>query len=217
MTVSKTGYLYWDTVLIPHREGTVTVYAGKLRGREAKFTVTADKTVTFRYDGTDYGPYTAREDPTAIPDDMDADLTDEMTGVEVRLGEEILFRGGVRRFADDVLLFREEGGLVFDQIVYSGQPPLDAKPSVLDLLKLMSDQPPLTHKGDWMAWWGSVGLSVVTALSILFADKIFRWNLSFQIRDPERAEPSDWELGSRVLSWLVLTVAIFVLYIAGLQ
>ena len=52
---------------------------------------------------------------------------------------------------------------------------------------------------------------------MLFADELFRWNLAFQIRNVDHAEPSEWEIASRYLGWTVLTIMALVLYIMGLQ
>lgn len=51
----------------------------------------------------------------------------------------------------------------------------------------------------------------------LVRDELFHWNLSFQIRNVETAEPSDWELMERYLSWTVLTIMLLVIYIVGLR
>ena len=48
--------------------------------------------MSFRCDGQTYGPYTVKEDPTARPEDEFG--REVMTGVEIRDGEELLFRGG---------------------------------------------------------------------------------------------------------------------------
>ena len=79
------------------------------------------------------------------------------------------------------------------------------EPSPQTILKLM-DGPELTHRG----------ISLLVGLSILFADELFRWDLRFRIRSPESAEPSDWELFSRKLGWIVAVILIFVLYLIGL-
>ena len=55
------------------------------------------------------------------------------------------------------------------------------------------------------------------AWSVLYADALFRWNLRFRIQNPENAEPSDWELFSRWISWIVLTIAALVVFILGLN
>ena len=92
MTIARVGVLYQNAIFVPAEENGVTVYSGKRRGKQAEFTVSADKTVSFRCDGQTYGPYTVKEDPTARPEDEFG--REGMTGVEIRDGEELLFRGG---------------------------------------------------------------------------------------------------------------------------
>ena len=58
---------------------------------------------------------------------------------------------------------------------------------------------------------------MLIAATILFSDELFYLSLSFRIRNPDHAEPSDWELAGRYISWTGLTVMILVLYIVGLQ
>lgn len=60
-------------------------------------------------------------------------------------------------------------------------------------------------------------LSILNAVSILYADELFRWDLSFQIQNAETAEPSEWEMMKRYLSWTVVTIMLLVLYIVGLR
>lgn len=98
MTISRVGFEYKDTILVPSQENGSTVYSGKIQVQQANFTVSADKTVEFQYGEKTYGPYTAREDPTAIP--KDHEMGELMTSVELRQGEEILFRGGVLEIGD---------------------------------------------------------------------------------------------------------------------
>ena len=66
------------------------------------------------------------------------------------------------------------------------------------------------------AWLSAVFLSVLNALAILYADELFRWDLSFQIQNAEAAEPSEWEMMKRYLSWTVVTIMLLVLYLVGL-
>ena len=68
VTVSRVGFLFRDAILVPAQEGSATIYTGKVEGEEAVFTVSAERAVTFRYAGKDYGTYTVTEDPTALPE-----------------------------------------------------------------------------------------------------------------------------------------------------
>ena len=79
------------------------------------------------------------------------------------------------------------------------------------------NDPELTHKGEWLTWFEGVFICVLNALSFLFADELFRWNLAFQIRDVEKAEPSDWEIAGRYIGWTVLPIMALILFIVGLR
>ena len=73
------------------------------------------------------------------------------------------------------------------------------------------------EKGNWTAWLGALIISIFNAFSILYADEIFRWNLAFQIRDTDGAEPSDWEIAGRYVSWIILILVALIIYIMGLN
>ena len=222
-TLNREGFLYQDAILIPGQEDSETVYSGKIQGETAVFTVYEDRTVAFQYGDKRYGPYTARKDPAAAP--KDGENSGSLTGIEILDGEEIFFRGGVEKYGDQFFLYKENGQLadmVFlttnDGVIMeeNGVVIDPMEPPVSVLLNLM-DGPELTHKGDEAAWFGGVLICVMTAISILFADELFRWNLSFQIRNSDRAEPSDWEIAGRYFAWTVLPLAALLVFIAGLQ
>lgn len=64
IVLSREGFLYRDALLIPSEEGGNTVYAGKIEGQPASFTLYDDRSVQFQYGDATYGPYTAAEAPT---------------------------------------------------------------------------------------------------------------------------------------------------------
>ena len=226
VTIDRRGFLYQDAILVPREENGATVYSGKVQGKEAVFTVHGDKTVEFRYGEKAYGPYTAWEDSSAVPEETELGLAGEMTGLEVRRGDEVIFRGGVLDYGDIRWLYNEDGSLenlgftavMSDGTVIDGDgneiDPME--PSVSTVLDLMSG-PELEHKGEWYGWLCGMFLCAATAVHILFADELFRWNLSFQIRDADRAEPSDWEIAGRYIAWTVLPLMALVVFIIGLQ
>lgn len=224
LTISRMGFSYQDALLVPSQQGNSTIYAGKIQGQEASFTISADKTVQFQYGDKTYGPYTAQTDPTAIP--KGHDLSGRMTGVELYCGDELLFRGGVLKQEDYMLLFQEDGS-VYDigiSVTTNASVIKDEAGNIIDpmepsastILTLMSG-PQLTHKGSWAVWIGGVLICAVTAISILFADELFRFALAFRIRDAEQAEPSDWEMTGRYISWTILPLITLWLFIQGLQ
>lgn len=224
VTSSRVGFQYNNTILLPTKENGNTVYTGKINGQQAHFTVSEDKTVVFQYGDKTFGPYTAKEDPTAIPKGID--IAEGMIGIELLQGNSILFRGGVLDYSDRYLLYNEDGtpydfGVFFvggDGVErdINGNAIASEGPSASTILNLMNN-PELTHKGKWFAWFGAVLICVLNALLILFADELFRWQLNFRIRDADYAEPSDWEIAGRYITWTVLTIIPLILFIAGLQ
>ncbi len=223
VTISRVGFEYHNTILVPSLENGSTVYSGKIKGQPARFTVSEDKTVVFRHGDKTYGPYTAKEDPTAIP--KDEDMSEYMIGVELLQGDSILFRGGVLKVTDGYWLYNEDGTLYNFGITYvtsdgierdeNGNAIDPVEPSASTILDLMND-PQLTHKGEWLAWFGGAFICVLNALLILFADELFRWNLRFQIRNGDDAEPSDWEIAGRYMSWTFLAIMAMILFMTGL-
>ena len=205
VTVSRVGFPYMDAIFVPGQEGDATVYSGRLQWwRQARFTVSADKTVVFECGGKTYGPYTAREDPTAVP--KDADGAENMTGVELRQGEDILFRGGILKIGSSYLLYSEDGSFVNERVA----------PSISTILELMNE-PALTHKGSWLAWFGAVFICILNAIYMVFADDLFRWSLAFRIRNTEHTEPSDWEIESRYIVWTIMPLFALGIFILGLR
>ena len=224
VTVSRVGILYQDAIFVPEEENGVTVYSGKVRGERAQITVSEDRSVVFRCGDKTYGPYTVKEDPTALPE---LEIGREgMTGVELREGEQILFRGGFWQTGEDYWLCNEDGSMEFFKILYTtgdgvqrdadGNVVDPLEPSLSDILRLVYG-PELTHKGTWLAWLGAVFISFLAAGSILYADELFRLDLSFQIQNAEAAEPSEWEIMKRYISWTVFVIAALIVYFLGLQ
>ena len=221
ITISRVGYEYKNSIFVPtQEENNNIIYSGKIHGTQAHFTVSEDKTLV--YGDKTYGPYTLKEDPGAIP--QNDDMSEYMTGVELRCGENILFRGGVLQTADSYWLYNEDGtDYEFSYVAEDGTE-RDADGNIIDpdepstgnILELMND-PVLTHKGNWTAWLGALIISIFNAFSILYADEIFRWNLAFQIRDTDGAEPSDWEIAGRYVSWIILILVALIIYIMGLN
>ena len=165
-----------------------------------------------------------KEDTTAIPEDNN--LSEQMIGAEVYNGNELLFRGGVLDATDTYWLYNEDGTINNVVISYvdnngierdeNGNVIDSIEPSAATILELMNN-PKLTHKGNWIAWFGAVSICVFNALFIVYADELFRVNLAFQIRNVDNVEPSDWEIAGRYIGWTVLAVMALGLFIVGLQ
>ena len=219
VTTARVGFSYKDAILVPAQEGGATVYTGKVQGKNARITVDPDEGVTFQYDDKTFGPYTVQEDPTAIPEAFTENSG--MTGIEIRCGEDVFFRGCMNTFGGHRFLYSEDGSLVSDmvQVVTSGYDVHSSKtlePNAATILELL-DSPELTHKGSWLAWFMGIIICGVTVVSILFANELFRLRLSFRIQNVEDAEPTEWEMTTRYLSWIVFAIGAFAIFIIGLQ
>lgn len=225
VAASRKGYLYHDAIFVPRLKGSTTVYEGKLEKEDSMFTVTAD-TVTFTRGSKTYGPYTLRYDPSAVPEEEDS--ASYMTGIEILEDGDIYFRGGVLEVSAGLLLYGEDGSFGFDHLTSYAQTSDGTnigpdgeitdlyRPDVHTIVELLND-PPLQARGHWLAWFMGILFSAVLAISILFADELFRLTLSFRVQDPELAEPSDWEISSRYIGWTIASIAFFYLYMLGLQ
>lgn len=219
------GISYRDSFLRYHTEGDNAVYSGKVDGVPVTFTVSPDNTLVFQSGDGIPVTYTVSEDPSAVPEDHD--MGDVLTGVEIRRDGEVFFRGGWYSGGGFDLLVDEDGNPLVPAVTVSfggDETQYDAdgqivsaspEPDAADVLTLTSS-PALIHRGDGMAYLGGTFLVVLNAVLILFADELFRFDLRFRIRDPERAEPSDWELFTRHAGWVALAVCAAVLYILGL-
>ena len=218
VTLSRVGYSYRDAILVPHEAEGTTVYSGKIQGEAASFTVTQDKTVTFQYRDFTCGPYTVKEDPQAAPES--GDLADSLSGVEIWRQDSRLFRGGVQKLEQNGWLLYNENGTLYNietEIIFSGNNSAEQmEPSLATILDLAMG-PELTHKGHWLPWFLGILLCVVNAVSILYADELFRFWLSFRIESPELAEPTDLEITGRYFGWGAMLIGIFVVFVIGLS
>lgn len=216
------GVEYQDTLYFPGSEGDTTVYSAKVDGQPASFTIEKD-TVTYRWGDTVYGPYTIRKDSSAAPGGEWEYL--DLIGVEIREGDSILFRGG---YTEDLLLFIPEDGKPDSnsfRITYSvNGVEHDADGNVVDphrptpstIIRFSQLPKADAHRGSLMYWFFGLLTAGIAALLIRFDDTLFRWGLYFRIRNPEHAEPSDWEIFSRIFSWIAFTLLSLGLFIAGL-
>lgn len=224
-TIARVGYRYNDAILVPTQENADTLYSGSIDGQQACFRVSDQDTVVFEYGTKTYGPYTVREDPSAVP--KNNEMSEGMTGIEVREGDDILFRGGILDLGHSTWLYNEDGtsngGVGFSYMVGDGIE-RDANGNPIDRMKLsvatlyeLVNAPKLTHDGEGYFWFVAVFICILNAVSVLFADELFRWGLAFKIRDAELAEPSDLEITGRYIGWIGVTILALVVFIMGLR
>lgn len=219
ITASRVGYLHNDEIFVPRQSEGALVYEGKVDGLDSSIVVALD-TVIVNWGSKTYGPYTLREDPTAVPDGHP-----QMTGIEILDGNKSYFRGGVTDEATDFWLIGADGEQLFTmtytlsdgtEMDMNGNPIDHMKPTPRQIISLLRG-PELTHKGHWEIWFMGLVIALITAVSILFADELFYLSICFRVENAETAEPSDWYIATRSLGWLFLTIMTGVIFLMGLQ
>lgn len=223
ISTNRRGFLYRNEIMAASQENDVTVYSARIDVKTARFTVEPDGTVVFTYGDKTYGPYVVKEDPSAIP--VNSDLRSMMTGVEITCAGEVMFRGGFVPIEKTFWIYNEDGTNDVS-ITYTSDQGYETdgyghiidpiEPMASDLIRLRYGSLD-THKGTWWAFTGAVFICLITAISILYADELFRWQLSFRISDPHNADPSDWEITSRYLAWTIFPLMALYLFMTGLQ
>lgn len=222
ITTSRVGYLYNDKIFVPRPSEGALVYEGKVDGLDSSIVVALD-TVIINWGSKTYGPYTLREDPTAVP--ADDPMASSMTGIEILDGNKVFFRGGVTDEPTDFWLVSEDGSYPMTMIVtmsngieldMDGKPVDHAKPTAYQIVSLLRG-PELEHKGQWPAYFMGVFLTLIVAVSILFADELFYLSICTRVQNAETAEPSDWYLSSRNIGWFLLTLLTGGFFLLGLQ
>lgn len=219
ITASRVGYLHNDEIFVPRQSEGALVYEGKVDGLDSSIVVALD-TVIVNWGSKTYGPYTLREDPSAVPDGHP-----QMTGIEILDGSKIYFRGGVTDETTDFWLIGADGEQLFTmtytlsdgtEMDMNGNPIDHMKPTPRQIVSLLRG-PELTHKGDWMIFLVGIFCAAATAVSILFADELFYLSICFRVENAEAVEPSDWHIATRNLGWLFLTIMTGVIFLMGLQ
>lgn len=218
LTYGRQPVVPWlDGTLRVERQGEASVYSGWVEGgHPVQFTVGPGPTVEFRLSGELQGTYTVTEDPSAIPEEpaeMNPNGWEGFTGVEIKKDGETWFRGAYN--PDSPFgLFDEDGTNLFVSIraVTSTSVP---EPDPGDILAFACG-PSASPRGEVVLLLLGLLVGAACALSLLFEDQLFRWNLSFRVQAPYDAEPSEWELFGRWVGWIALTGLELFCYLVGI-
>ena len=186
--------------LLRTQTGDTTRYEGKVMDRPVTIVVTKDQ-VEIDVERTHYGPYTLREDPTAVPaqTDWDGVTGEQLRGIELLEGEKILFRGGVYHIGDTWRLFDEDG--TYRQEGTYGDRGI---PTPTGICRLWLG-PQLSHLGSWLGLALAGLLALLSGAAMLFYEYWFKWSVQRSVRNVEDPEPTDRELFWAGASWVVYT------------
>lgn len=214
----RPGLEYQDALLYPRTEGELQIYQGKVDGETARFTVTPGGEVSYQWGEYTYGPYQISEDPSAVPDGYEGSQ-----GIEIRLGDEVLFRGCYLPSSTFPLIQEDGESLWEDSNIYmisgekiwrNGQEITEREyrePSLSALARVALGTE-LTRQGNILLYLLITVLAVFNVLQICFPGLFFRRYIRWRVRDPELAEPSDFYIAMERMEWVVLAIVCLVLY-----
>lgn len=121
---------------------------------------------------------------------------------------ELLFRGGYWLQTGHAFLFDEnaeagEGGSISDY----APPYPEEGPSPYEIVHFtLGAGENLTRRGNVTYFALALLFAVLNVVFILYAEELFTWSMSFRVAEPERVEPSEWELMTRQVSWAVCLI-----------
>ena len=214
----REGMEYQNTLLRFTQEGEVRRYTGRVDGKGAEFTVRPGGRVEYRWGEEVYGPYQVAEDPSAAPEPY-------MTGLEIRQGDRVLFRGGLSSGMWPILYCEDGEPTEILNITYStsGGKVYDSngreltlrdlhEPGLTTVARLALQEPELTHRGSFALYLLVTLLAAFNIFQICCPGLMFRWSIMWHVRDPAAAEPSEWYIFMERAEWVILTGVAAVLY-----
>lgn len=198
------------------RQGDAAVYSGREDHRKIKYVVSPGPVVEFWLDGELRDTYTVAWDSTAISQSDRVELygRENFTGVEIRRGDEVWFRGA--RLNQWPYFLQDEDGndrSVTITAVLEGVRPVP-EPTPSEIISF-AQGPETAPRGYFGVVLLGLAFSVVCVIWLLFEDQLYQWQMSFRMRDPQCAEPSDWEIMNRWAGWIAFTCMAAVMYALG--
>jgi hypothetical protein len=211
------GLVYRDSYLRKTDDLYSVVYKGTVSGKNISITVDCTKGITIVTAGKEYGPYWVDGGDTS------RELTPEVT---IRDNKEIVFRGWLKPRDDGFVVFKDDGSLFVGHPIITGSDGtvIDENGNVVDVneptaseIIYIAKNISLTRRTNWAAYAFATFICIITALSILFEDEMFRFQMYFRVANPGSVEPSGFELASRYIAWCILPFLILLIYLLGLQ
>lgn len=217
---SRPGIEYKGSFLRMEAEGDTTRFSGRVDGEAAVWTVHPGGIVEHRWGDCVYGPYQVVEDLSARPD-----LDHSLTGIEIRRGDEVLFRGGYTRGAEWSVLYQQDGEPIVDIMMFAVStnglvigadgpiaPEELHEPSLSSVARIAMGDEDLVRRGSFGSYLLVTLLAALNIVQILFPKWFFRRSIIWTVRDPDRAEPSDIYVLMQKVEWVFLAIVTFALY-----
>lgn len=217
--INRPGLEYQDALLYPRTEGELQIYQGRVDGETARFTVAPGGEVSYQWGEYTYGPYQIWEDATAVPNGYEGSQ-----GIEIRLGDEVLFRGCYLP-RSTLSLIQEDGEPLWESSSYAiasdgtilGEngrviTPQEFHEPDLSTLVQVALEPALAHRGSMGFYLTVTLLALFNIIQICFPHLFFRLSLLCRVRNIDDAEPSDFYIAMEQIEWVVLALACLLFY-----
>ena len=228
IAINRPGLAYGDALLYPSTEGETQIYAGKIDGEPARFTVSPAGEISYQWGEFSYGPYQVTVDPAAFPETLGEHDGKYNIGLEIFQGGTVLFRGGYRPNST-LSLYQEDGeplwGIRVSATMSDGtvigengrviSPEEQHEPGLWALARIVL-HPELTHRGNVWLYLAVTLLAAVNCFQICFPRFFFRLSLWSRVRNIDDVEPSDWYIAMENIEWAVLAIVCLVLYAMSL-
>ena len=214
--INRPGLEYQDALLYPSAEGAIQIYQGAVDGETARFAVSPEWEVSYQWGEYSYGPYQIWEDATAVPNGYEGSQ-----GIEIRLGDEVLFRGCYLPSSTPSLI-QEDGEPVWglrysvstgaDTVIVADGREAERHTPDLSAVARVALEPELTHRGSMGLYLAVTLLALFNIIQICFPHLFFRLSLLGRVRNIDDAEPSDFYIVTEQIEWVVLALACLLLY-----
>ena len=214
--INRPGLEYQDAMLYPSTEGDFQIYQGTVDGETARFAVSPEWEVSYQWGEYSYGPYQIWEDATAVPNGYEGSQ-----GIEIRLGDEVLFRGCYLPSSTPSLI-QEDGEPVWglrysvstgaDTVIVADGREAERHTPDLSAVARVALEPELTHRGSMGLYLTVTLLALFNIIQICFPHLFFRLSLLGRVRNIDDAEPSDFYIVTEQIEWVVLALACLLLY-----
>ena len=229
LCVNRPGLEYGGTLLYPRAEVEFQIYEGKLDGEPARLPVSPEGEVAYQWGEYSYGPWQVTVNSAAFPETLgDHDGTHNI-GLEIRRGDEVLFRGGYRP-GSTLSLYAEDGEPLWNVNSYATTTDgttiegngreisqVELHEPALSAVARVVLAPELTHRGSLLLWFGVTLIALLNIFQLCLPGFFFRLSLWGHVRNIDDAEPADWYIAMEHIEWAALSVICLVLYWQALR
>lgn len=215
---TQEGVAFYETLLEVSRQGSSTVYSGKLYGDTVTITCREEngtKYVNFSADGKYYAACRVEYPEGTIT----TEFGKSVERIRVIRDDEVLFSGGYDPdpSSNEYLKYYSEDGawdpLITISAMGNGDPWYYFEFDVNDILRFAGEVE-TSVRGSMTICFAGLFLSVIGALLTAFPDELFYLNHFLSVRDPE---PTEFYYATHKIGCVLLLVIAFAVYCKGVS